>query len=157
MEEEGARGREPRPAPSADLFSGLLFAALGAAILWIGADYSLGVASRIGPGYVPRLLGILLAAIGLFLVGRSRWTTEIIDPTIAWRPLALIFGGVVAFALVFEATGLVPAILVSVGIANYATTENRWITAVVLGALLAFFAWLLFVKGLSLPLPVWTK
>ena len=157
MEEEGARGREPRPAPSADLVSGLLFAALGAAILWVGADYSLGVASRIGPGYVPRLLGILLAAIGLFLVVRSRWTTEIIDPTIAWRPLALIFGAVVAFALVFEATGLVPAILVSVGIANYATTENRWITAVVLGALLAFFAWLLFVKGLSLPLPVWTK
>ena len=56
-----------------------------------------------------------------------------VDTTIAWRPLVLICGAVVAFALVFEASGLVPAILVSVCIANYATPENRWTTAVVLG------------------------
>ena len=61
MQGNGAGGGGPRPAPSADLVSGLLFAALGAIILWVGADYSLGVPSRIGPGYVPRLLGILLS------------------------------------------------------------------------------------------------
>jgi hypothetical protein len=152
-----AGGGGPRPAPRADLVSGLLFAGLGAVILWVGADYSMGVPSRIGPGYVPRLLGILLAAIGLFLVVRSRWASETIDATIAWRPLVLVCGAVVTFALVFEASGLVPAILAAVCIANYATAENRWTTAVVLGALLAFSAWLLFVKGLSLPLPVWSK
>jgi hypothetical protein len=157
MAELGAEGGGSRSAPSADLCSGLLFAALGAAILWVGADYSLGVPSRIGPGYVPRLLGLLLGAIGLFLVVRSRWTAESIDTAVAWRPLALVTGATVAFALVFEMTGLVPAILVSVAIANYATAENRWVTAIVLGAVLAFFAWLLFVKGLSLPLPVWTR
>src|SRR5262249_18462514 len=63
----GAERGELRRAPSADLCSGLLFAGLGAAILWVGADYALGVPSRIGPGYVPRLLGIVLAVIGLFL------------------------------------------------------------------------------------------
>ena len=68
-----------------------------------------------------------------------------------------MLGAVVAFALVFEASGLVPAILVTVALANYAAPENRWITAIVLGAVLAFFAWALFVKGLSLPLPVWSK
>ena len=145
------------PAPRADLAAGLLFTGIGAAILWVGADYSLGVASRIGPGYVPRLLGILLTGIGVFLIVRSRWTTELIDLVIAWRPLALVLGAVVAFALVFEASGLVPAILVTVALANYAAPENRWITAIVLGAVLAFFAWALFVKGLSLPLSVWSK
>jgi hypothetical protein len=155
MAQQGARRPEPRPPPLADLCSGLLFAGFGAAILWVGADYPLGVPSRIGPGYVPRLLGILLAAIGLFLIVRSWWATERIDATVAWRPLLLISTATVAFALLFQASGLVPAILVSVGIANYATGENRWTTAVVLGGVLAFFAWLLFVKGLSLPLPVW--
>jgi hypothetical protein len=149
--------REVRPARRADLWAGLLFAGLGALSLWVGADYSLGVASRIGPGYLPRLLGILMAGLGAFLVVRSAWTRESIDATVAWRPVALVLGSVVAFALVFEASGLVPAILVSVGIANYAMAENRWMTAVVLGALLAFFAWALFVKALSLPLPVWFK
>jgi hypothetical protein len=148
---------QPRPGQRADLWSGLLFAGLGLAILWTGADYSLGVPSRIGPGYLPRLLGIVLGGLGVFLVVRSRWAAEAIDPAIAWRPLIAILVSLVAFALVFEASGLVPAILASVAIANYATSENGWITAVVLGAVLAFFAWALFVKGLSLPLPVWTR
>jgi Tripartite tricarboxylate transporter TctB family len=147
----------PRPAQRADLWAGVLFACLGAVVLWSGADYSLGVPSRIGPGYVPLLLGIVLAGLGLLLIVRSRWTTDTIDQVIAWRPLTLVLGAVVAFAVVFEASGLVPAILVSVAIANYATPENRWTTAIVLGAALAFFAWALFVKGLSLPLPVWSK
>lgn len=157
MQQLGAGKGGSRPAPLADLVSGILFAGLGAVILLVGADYSQGVPSRIGPGYVPRLLGILLGFIGLFLVVRSWWASETVDTTIAWRPLVLICGAVVAFALVFEASGLVPAILVSVCIANYATPENRWTTAAVLSAVLALFAWLLFVKGLSLPLPVWSK
>jgi hypothetical protein len=147
----------PGLAQRADLWSGALFAILGALILWVGADYSLGVSSRIGPGYLPRLLGILLSALGLFLVIRSLWATETIDTSIAWRPLILVLASLVAFALMFDATGLVPAILVSVAIATFATGENGPIAVVVLGALLAFFAWLLFVKGLSLPLPVWSR
>jgi hypothetical protein len=149
--------REPPPSRRADLWAGLLFAGLGGLSLWVGADYSLGVASRIGPGYLPRLLGSLLLALGAFIAVRSRWTREAVDTDIAWRPVVLVLGSVVAFALVFEASGLVPAILVSVGIANFAMPENRWTTAVVLGAILAFFAWALFVKALSLPLPVWFK
>jgi hypothetical protein len=147
----------PGLAQRADLWSGALFAILGALILWIGADYSLGVPSRIGPGYLPRLLGMLLSALGLFLVIRALWATETIDTSIAWRPLILVLASLVAFALMFDATGLVPAILVSVAIATFATSENGPIAAVVLGALLAFFAWLLFVKGLLLPLPVWSR
>ena len=45
-----AEQEQPRSVPPrADLLAGLLFAAIGAAIVWVGADYSLGVASRIGP------------------------------------------------------------------------------------------------------------
>lgn len=149
--------QEPTLGRRADLWSGVLFAGLGAVILWSSADYSQGVPSRIGPGYLPRLLGSLLAAIGVFLIARAWWTTDEIDTTIAWRPAFLVLGSVVAFALVFGATGLVPAIMVSVAIASYATPENRLITAIVLGAMLAVFAWALFVKSLALPLPVWFK
>jgi hypothetical protein len=149
--------RKPRPVERADLWSGLMFAGIGAVALWAGADYPQGVPSRIGPGYVPRLLGMLLAGIGIFLMVRAWWTRESIDASVAWRPVLLILAGVVAFALVFDASGLAPAILVSVAIANFAAPENKWTTAVVLGAILAFFAWALFVKGLALPLPVWFR
>jgi hypothetical protein len=149
--------RAQSPLRRADLWCGVLFAVLGGIILWSGADYSMGVPRRIGPGYVPQLLGILLGGIGLFLIGRSAFTREEIDASIAWRPAVLVLASLVAFALVFDATGLVPAILVTVAIANYATPENRWTTAIALGASLAFFAWALFVKGLGLPLPVWLR
>ncbi len=150
-------GRKPRPVERADLWSGLMFVAFGAFALWAGADYPQGVPSRIGPGYLPRLLGMLLACIGIGLMFRAWWTTETVDAKVAWRPLLLILAAVVAFALVFEASGLVPAVLATVAIANSAASENKWTTAVVLGAILAFFAWALFVKGLALPLPVWSK
>jgi hypothetical protein len=149
--------RKPRPAERADLWAGLMFAGFGAAALWAGADYPQGVPSRIGPGYVPRLLGMLLAGIGFFLIFRAFWARETVDSRIAWRPLLLILAAIVAFALVFTASGLVPGILVLVAIANFAASENRWTTAVVLGAFLAFSAWALFVKGLALPLPVWFR
>jgi hypothetical protein len=149
--------REAGPAGRADFWSGLLFAAIGGLALWIGAGYPLGVSSRIGPGYLPRLLGILLVGLGAFLVVRAWWTRERIDTTVAWRPAVLVLGSIVMFALTFEASGLVPAILVTVAIANYAVPDNRWTTAVGLGASLAFFAWALFVKALGLPLPVWFK
>ena len=148
---------EPRPTLRADLWSGILFAGIGAVILWSGVEYAQGVPSRIGPGYVPRLLGILIAAIGLFLIARSWWTAEEIDRTIAWRPAILVLGAVVAFALTFDVSGLVPAILVSVAVANFAAPENRWTTAIALGSILALFSWALFVRGLALPLPVWFK
>jgi hypothetical protein len=152
-----AEQREPSLSQRADLWCGVLLAGIGGAVLWAGADYPMGVPSRIGPGYVPRLLGILLGGIGLFLIGRSVFTREEIDTSIAWRPTVLVLASLVAFALVFDATGLVPAILVTVAVANYATPENRWLTAISLGAILAFFAWALFVKGLALPLPVWFR
>lgn len=157
MVDERQPGPVNGPAKRADLWSGLLFAGLGAVVLWVGADYPQGVPSRIGPGYVPRLLGVLLVCVGGFLAVRSRWTREEIDTTIAWRPVVLVLGSVVVFALVFDATGLVPAILAAVAVANFAMPDNRWTTAVGLGALLAFFAWALFVKGLALPLPVWSR
>ena len=47
-----------------DFFAGLLFIAFGIAAIVIGSNYALGTAARMGPGYFPRILGILLIALG---------------------------------------------------------------------------------------------
>ena len=47
-----------------DFFAGLLFIAFGIAAIAIGSNYPLGTAARMGPGYFPRILGILLIALG---------------------------------------------------------------------------------------------
>ena len=51
-----------------DFYAGLLFIAFGVAAIVIGSNYALGTAARMGPGYFPRILGILLVTLGAILV-----------------------------------------------------------------------------------------
>ncbi len=47
-----------------DFFSGLMFMGVGVAFAWGATTYNVGNGARMGPGYFPLLLGILLALIG---------------------------------------------------------------------------------------------
>ncbi|NCW39757.1 MAG: tripartite tricarboxylate transporter TctB family protein [Betaproteobacteria bacterium] len=47
-----------------DFFSGLMFLVVGAAFAWGATSYSVGTGARMGPGYFPLLLGVLLAILG---------------------------------------------------------------------------------------------
>lgn len=139
---------------SADLWSAIACIGLGALVLWAGADYSLGTAGRLGPGYVPRLLAWLLIGVGALLLIRTVFTYEAIEAGFGARPVLLVTASVLVFAAAFSQLGLVPAIMASVAVAAYAIPANGWRTALAVGAILSLFAWLLFVKALGLPLPV---
>lgn len=140
----------------ADLWAGAMFIAWGIFALLAGQDLPMvGRGGRLGAGYAPRLLGFVLIGIGLVLAVRSPFTQDAADLKVAWRPLAVVVGSVLAFAALLNTLGLIVAVLVSVGLASFATAENGWRAAVVLGVLLALFSWALFVKGLGLPIPVW--
>ncbi len=52
-------------------FAGLLFVAFGIAAIAIGSGYPLGTAARMGPGYFPRILGILLITFGAAIAARG--------------------------------------------------------------------------------------
>jgi hypothetical protein len=138
----------------ADLWAGLASAAFGALILRIASDYPVGKGGRIGPGYAPRLLGGLLVGLGLLLMIRSTWVATPVECLFRPRPVVLVLASVVAFALVFAWAGLVPAVLATVLIANWASPENDWRSAISVAVLLAIFAWALFVVALKLPMPV---
>lgn len=131
-----------------------MFLLVTAFILWAGAEYSLGRAGRIGPGYAPRLLAMAMGGLGLFLTIRAFWKQEAIDAHVAWRPVVLVLASVLVFAAALALFGLVPAILVSVLVATFAQSDNGLSTALVLGIGLALFSWLLFVRGLGLTIPV---
>ena len=46
-----------------DFFSGLLFIVAGAAFAWGASTYPIGRAARMGPGYFPFVLGVVLIAV----------------------------------------------------------------------------------------------
>ena len=139
-----------------DMLAGLMFIAFGAASLIIAQDYTMGTAARMGPGYFPRLLGILLVAGGALQVLLSlRLDSEAERLEWHWRPLLIVLVGVGTFIGLAPRLGVVLAGFVLVFIASFASAEFRWKEALVSGAIQGVAAVLVFVYGLGMPLPVW--
>jgi len=138
-----------------DLYAGLLFMAFGLAALVIAGSYPQGSASRMGPGYFPRILGILLVGLGglLSLHGlrsggetMSRWH---------WKPLGIVLLSVLVWGLTAQWLGLVVASLALVFVSSVASDEFRWTEALISSAIQATAVVAVFVFGLGVPLPVW--
>ena len=79
-----------------DFFAGLFYTVAGAAFAYGATNYNVGTGARMGPGYFPLLLGILLAIIGAFVMFKSL-TVETQDGEKigkwAWKPLLFIIAG----------------------------------------------------------------
>jgi putative tricarboxylic transport membrane protein len=138
-----------------DFWAGVLFIAFGGAACVIALDYAMGTAARMGPGYFPRVLGLLLCALGALLVLRSfkLQGAPLTFPT--FKPLAIVLASVLLFGLVVTKVGLVIATLLLVLVASTASHEYRWRESIVAAIALAVFVVVAFRYGLGLQLPTW--
>lgn len=140
---------------SQDFLAGLMFIAFGIAAIVIGSGYTLGTAARMGPGYFPRILGILLIGLGALIALRGLRRPGAQLHGVKWRPTLIVLGSVVGFGLVVEHTGLLLATILLIFCASTASHEFRWKEALVSGVFFALLAIGVFVLGLKLQLPVW--
>ena len=149
-----------------DFFSGLMFAIIGGGFAWGATNYSIGTGARMGPGYFPLLLGILLAALGAFTVFYSLIEhTEDGDKigTFAWRPIIYILGANVIFGILLAGLprlglppmGLIAAIYALTIIASKAGDVFKFKEVLMLATFLSVLSYLAFIKLLSLQMPVW--
>lgn len=138
-----------------DFAAGLLFAGIGAASLIIGAGYRGGSLLQMGPGYFPRLVGALLLLLGVVVsLVALRTRGEALE---GWklRPLILVLGAVVAFGALLERLGLLPALGALVLLAALAQRGRRPLEVTLLALVLGLIAWLVFIRGLGLPIELW--
>jgi hypothetical protein len=138
-----------------DFWAGALFGAFGAAAILLSNGYPLGTAARMGPGYFPLALGLLLLALAAILVLRS---LVLRGPAPAMRnlkPLAIVLGSVFVFGLAAPRLGVALATVLLILIASSADREFRWKEAVVSSLILAAFTVAVFIYGLGLQLPIW--
>ena len=138
-----------------DFFAGLLFIAFGVAAIVIGSNYALGTAARMGPGYFPRILGLLLIALGLALALRALRLDGSPIPRFVWRPLLVVLGSVLAFGLMVNHAGVVLSTIFLIVAASAASHEFRLRESLISGVALAALAVGVFVIGLKLQLPIW--
>lgn len=149
-----------------DFFSGLMFLVVGIAFAWGATTYNIGEGARMGPGYFPLVLGILLAGIGAFTIFEALVVEtedgELIG-SFAWKPLGYIIGANIVFGILLAgvprfgipAFGLIVAIYALVFIAAKAGDEFKWKEVLILATVLALGSWGAFVKLLNLQFPVW--
>ena len=138
-----------------DFWSGALFIAIGIAALIIGSKYALGTAARMGPGYFPRILGLLLIVLGAVLAIRGTRTSGPPIPRFHWRPTLIVLGSVVLFGAIVRSAGVALSTVILIVVASAASREFRPREALVVGVLLAALAVGVFVVGLQLQLPIW--
>ena len=141
-----------------DFWSGLMFLVVGIAFAWGATIYNFGSSARPGPGYFPFGLGVLLAALGaLELFKALTIESEGGDPVgdIAWKPLIVILGAVAFFGVALPRLGLVITLPLLVLISSWASDEFSWKAAIGNAVVLILMSWLIFIKGLSLIIPMW--
>lgn len=125
---------------------------------YASTHYSVGAPSRMGPGFFPTALGVILACLGLAIAALSfRKVTHVLQPPpFRLRAIAAVAASIAAFALLVNRAGLMPATFVMVLIAAAAGSEYRVKRTVLLGVALAVLAWLVFTVGLQMQLPAFT-
>jgi hypothetical protein len=140
-----------------DFWAGILFVVFGAGFALVGSGYAFGTAERMGPGYFPTAVGLLLAAIGVGVALGGMAAKAEVDKVkqFAWSTLLLIIGPVVLFGLLLDILGLVACIFLLVCIASYASHEFGWKAALANAAVLVAISLAVFVWLLDLQFPLW--
>ena len=142
--------REPK-----DFWAGVMFFAFGVAAIVIGSAYPIGTAARMGPGYFPRILGILLIVLGAGLSLRSFRLQGRAITFGSFRPMLIVLGSVVLFGLLALSIGLVLATIMLIMVSSFASPEFRWKEALISSVVLSAVAVGAFLWGLGLQFPVW--
>ncbi len=139
-----------------DFAAGLIFVVTGLAGLWFGWNYAVGTIIRMGPGYMPRALHVILIGIGLFLIAQSLVVPGEAIRRGRLRPHVFILAAIILFGLMIERFGLIPSIFFTTIVASLASSDARWVEAVALAAALAVASALLFVKLLGQPIELFS-
>ncbi|CAG9179873.1 tripartite tricarboxylate transporter TctB family protein [Cupriavidus respiraculi] len=140
-----------------DFASGLMFVLVGLGFSWVARGYSMGSAAKMGPGYFPFLLGLVLAFLGaLVLIGALSSKGEE-DQLARWdvKILLWILGSVVLFGLLLKPLGMVLSVLVLVLVSSMASHEFSWKGAILNSIVLVLISMGAFVYGINLQMPVW--
>ena len=108
-----------------EIWAGVLFLLFGMATIWIGRGYGLWVGTQVGSGLFPVGIGLVIGLLGIaqIIVGARLQDAGHAD---AWllRPILFILLSIVAFALMVERLGLLPALAVAGTVASFAARPN---------------------------------
>lgn len=149
-----------------DFYSGLMFMVVGVAFALGATSYKMGDGARMGPGYFPLILGVLLAFIGGAVTATSFLRKNTGGEKIgafAWKPLFFIITSNLVFGVAIGGLpsiglppmGLVIGVVLLTFISANSGDEFNLKEVAILSVVLALMSYLAFIVLLKLQFPVW--
>ena len=135
-----------------DFWAGVMFILFGGFFAGYGTEYTFGTAARMGPGYFPTVLGILLMILGLLVMvsGLSKKNTEEKVDKFAWQVLLFVLGPIVLFGAMLPYFGLILSLIMLVMTTSYASHEHTWKASILNTIFLIVLCIVVFDWGLEL-------
>jgi hypothetical protein len=142
-----------------DFYAGGLMTLLGAAVTLDSLTYTLGTLTHMGPGMFPMMLGVTLTFVGVLILGTAIVTPlgddeRILPEKPEWFAWGCILAGPVAFIILGEFFGLVPATFACVLIPALGDRTATLKGSAILAAGVTVVGVALFVYVLKIPFPM---
>ena len=139
-----------------DFGAGIMYMVIGLFFALMVTQYPMGTAAKMGPGYFPFFLGILMFLLGILVLLQSFSAKAAIEsiPKFNWRIIAQITGSVVLYGLLLPRLGFLVAVVVLVLVSASASKEFTWKGSLINAGFLVTFTYSVFVLGLKLQFPL---
>lgn len=135
----------------ADFTAGLLFIFFGALFGLQSLGLEMGTTLRMGPGYFPAVLSVVLLGLGVAIVVSAFGNVGEDIGNYAWRGMVFILAAPVFFGLTVRGLGFVPSIFLTTLIAALAGLKMKPLYALALAVGVTIFCTLVFSVALGLP------
>jgi hypothetical protein len=138
---------------------GVLVFAGALVVLYATTQLQVGNLARMGPGLFPAALGAILCIFGA-IVALPALFREGMPVTIEIRTFFFVLASILVFGLTVHPLGIAPAVILMVLVSTLAERRMSWPGALLLSAVLAAMAVLIFNVGLDIPVaavrwPLW--
>jgi len=138
-----------------DFGSALVFLFIGFSGIYFGSDLTYGTAGRMGPGYFPFILSVLIIAIGVGVGIRSLMVEGPPVEAPKLRPLFFVLMSIIIFGYGVTYIGLALTGILLTFLAAFARRDVNLVETAIFAVLLSVGTVLVFVYALGQPLPAW--
>lgn len=142
-----------------DLLWGGILALFGLTVAGYAAQsYDFGDLRRMGPGFFPVVLGLILTVLGVVIAIPAWWRQTRPQP-IAWREGAAVLAALMFFGFAMTRLGIAPATFIAVLIASSVAARRGLIWRLVLAVIVTLLTWAIFLGALDMPIPLfpWSR
>jgi hypothetical protein len=137
-----------------DFLSGLMFTGVGSLGWWMARDYPFGSALRMGPGYFPTVLSVLMIMSGVYFMIKGIRSDEQMQGNWSIRALIILPISMAIFGYLMDEAGFIPASVALVFISAAASKEFKWIEVTIFSVGLTAVCAAGFIYGLGMPWPL---